>query len=201
VNRLIPVALAFAALAAGCAPAANAEVPQPSPTAIDSSPAPTTTQPPATPNAATLPHFMEAPLETSSSTGATVRLNRFEVGTDCLKLELQVTGIKGPPDAPPDFEPPAPITDIVFFEPGTNVAFHLTPMGGGGGGGPASDGTFIIGIERIYRLGSSLPQRPLRLLVKLSLDESLGFVEPVSFPVQASAALSQDCGFQGSTAP
>lgn len=110
-------------------------------------------------------------------------------------------GIKAPPDAPPDFEPPAPIADVSLLEAGSDAALRSTPMGGGGGGRPASDGTFIIGIERIYRLGSSLPQRPLRLLVKLSLDESLGFVDPVSFPVQASAALSQDCGIQGSTAP
>lgn len=85
-NRLIPVALAFAALTAGCASAAEVEVPQPSPTAIDSSPTATTTQPPATPDAATLPDVMEAPLETSSPTGTTVRLIRFETGTDCLKL-------------------------------------------------------------------------------------------------------------------
>ena len=168
--------------------------PSPMPTAVDPSPPPPTTQPAAAPQAAASLDFMEAPLETSSSTGATVRLNRFETGTDCLRLQLQVMGIKGPPGAPPDFEPPAPITDIALFEPGSDVALYLTPMGGGGGGGPASDGTFIIGIEHIYLLGSSLSQRPLQLLVKLSMDESLGFVEPVSFPAQATVAPSQNCG-------
>ena len=193
-NRLHPVALAFTALATACNPAANAGAPQQSPTAVDPSPPSPTIQPAVTPQAAAPLDFIEAPLETSSPTGATVRLNRFETGTDCLRLELQVMGIKGPPGAPPDFEPPAPITDIALFEPGSDVALYLTPIGGGGGGAPASDGTFTIGMDHIYRLGSSLPQRPLQLLVKLSMDESLGFVEPVSFPVQASVGPSQDCG-------
>lgn len=191
--------------------------PSPMPTAVGPSPPPPATQPAATPQAAASIDFMQAPLETSSPTGATVRLNQFETGTDCLRLELLVMGIKGPPDAPPDFEPPAPITEIALFEPGSDVALleadltafaegagvdrfllwspvYLTPIGGGGGGAPASDGTFMIGTVHIYRLGSSLPQRPVQLLVKLSLDESLGFVEPVSFPAQSSVGPSQDCG-------
>jgi hypothetical protein len=201
VNRVLPVTLAIVALATACNPASNTEASLQSPTAVDPSAPLPTTQPAVTPQAAASLDFIEAPLETSSPTGATVRLDQFETGTDCLRLSLQVMGIKGPPNAPSDFEPPAPITDIALFEPGSDVALDLAPMGGGGGGAPAFDGTFIIGTERIYRLDSSLPHRPLQLLVKLSMDESLGFVEPVSFPAQTSVGPSLDCGLQGSTSP
>jgi hypothetical protein len=200
-NRFLPLTLVIAGLATACNPAAEEVQRQIQPTGVVATPLPRNTQSVVTPEATTALEFLEPPLEESSSAGVTVRLSHFEIGTDCLRVEVQVEGIKVPANAGPSFEPPGPVTDMALLEPGSDVPLNLTPIGGGGGGAPSPDGTVRVGMETIFRMNLSSAQRPLRLLVELSMDKSLGFTEPVVFAAEAAVAASQDCGLQGSTSP
>ena len=194
--------VAIAVVGTACAPTRLTQAPTVG--AHSSSTAASTPRPPTATAAESVPTttYGIPPLSVTSVNGITVELRHLAYGTGCIRIELLVSGLRPPPGTALDETTPSPISDIGLFEAASDIPLSLEPLGGGGGGGQAPDGSVFKGRETVYAYSAGeQASDPPKFIVRVTVDESLGFESPLVFHAQAIPDDSDNCGLQGTIGP